>query len=76
MKTDYIEPTPMNLINPMYPNYETQPGYNTMVGPSSYENSNYMGYPDPRFYRPQNGYPYNNPSSLTTPYQTKEPSFD
>ena len=71
-----MESTSVNLGNPMYTNYDTQSGYNTMLGPGSYENVNYIGYSDPRFYRSQNGYPYNNPSSLTTPYQKKEAPFD
>lgn len=49
--------------------------YNTLVGSRSYENTNYIGYTDPRFCRPKNVYPYNNPTPLTTAYQTKESSL-
>ena len=71
-----MEPISVNLSNPTYPIYETMSDYNTLVGSRSHENTNYIGYSDPRFCRPKNVYPYNNPTPLTTPYQTKESSFD
>lgn len=54
----------------MYLGYETHSGYNTMMSAPSYENPSYMGYADPRFYRSQNGYPYNQ-LPLTSPYIPK-----
>lgn len=70
MKTDYPESTTMNQMNIMYPGYETHSGYNTMMSAPSYENPSYMGYADPRFYRSQNGYPYNQPP-IPSPYIPK-----
>lgn len=71
----YAESTSNYQPQGMYQGYETQTGYNP-ISSGGNENPSYFGYSDPRYYRPQSGYPYNVPSMPTTPYSGKEQFLD
>lgn len=70
VKADYVESTPMNAYQPMYPGYGAQLGY-PPIGSGHYENPSPATYSDPRVYRPQNIYPFNPPTNPPS-YQTNE----